>query len=133
MTHTHTHSTNPCYVHFCPSSPPPVWLRNISPQNTLPTGVFDPAKLFGVTTLDVVRAEAFVAQLLGADPRDVSVPVIGGHAGITILPLLSRAVPPLPPSVDEQQRAALRARIQDAGTEVVQVRGGGEEGAWGGR
>jgi malate dehydrogenase len=42
-----------------------------------------------VTTLDVVRAEAFVAELLGADPKDVTVPVVGGHAGATILPLLS--------------------------------------------
>jgi hypothetical protein len=43
-----------------------------------------------VTTLDVVRAEAFIGELLGVDPREVSVPVIGGHAGTTILPLLSQ-------------------------------------------
>lgn len=53
------------------------------------TGTFNPSRLFGVTTLDVVRAEAFIAELLGADPKDVSVPVVGGHAGATILPLLS--------------------------------------------
>ena len=28
--------------------------------------------------------------MLGVDPRDVSVPVVGGHAGVTILPLLSQ-------------------------------------------
>ena len=27
---------------------------------------------------------------LGLDPRDVRVPVVGGHAGVTILPLLSQ-------------------------------------------
>jgi malate dehydrogenase len=43
-----------------------------------------------VTTLDVVRAETFIADILGADPKDVSVPVVGGHAGATILPLLSQ-------------------------------------------
>ena len=44
-----------------------------------------------MTTLDVVRAEAFVAEAAGGvDPRGVSVPVIGGHAGVTILPLLSQ-------------------------------------------
>ena len=53
-------------------------------------GTYDPSRLFGVTTLDVVRAEAFVAEAAGVDPKDVSVPVIGGHAGITILPLLSQ-------------------------------------------
>ncbi len=30
------------------------------------------------------------AEILGVDPRDVSVPVVGGHAGVTILPLLSQ-------------------------------------------
>jgi malate/lactate dehydrogenase len=28
--------------------------------------------------------------VLGVDPREVSVPVVGGHAGVTILPLLSQ-------------------------------------------
>lgn len=27
---------------------------------------------------------------MGLDPRDVDVPVVGGHAGVTILPLLSQ-------------------------------------------
>jgi malate/lactate dehydrogenase len=53
-------------------------------------GTFNPSRLFGVTTLDVVRAEAFIAEILGQDPKDVSLPVIGGHAGVTILPLLSQ-------------------------------------------
>lgn len=44
-------------------------------------GTYNPRKLFGVTTLDVVRANQFVAELLAVDPSGVSVPVIGGHAG----------------------------------------------------
>ena len=44
----------------------------------------------GVTTLDVVRANTFVAEAKGLDTKDVDVPVIGGHAGETILPLLSQ-------------------------------------------
>lgn len=55
-------------------------------------GTFDPRKLLGVTKLDVVRANAFVAQAVGRDTTDVSVPVVGGHAGITILPLLSQVL-----------------------------------------
>lgn len=47
-------------------------------------------RIFGVTTLDVVRANTFVAEAKGLDVSTVSVPVIGGHAGITILPLLSQ-------------------------------------------
>ena len=53
-------------------------------------GVYNPKKLFGVTTLDVCRANTFVANSMGVDPKDVDVTVIGGHAGITILPLFSR-------------------------------------------
>lgn len=53
-------------------------------------GVFNAKKLIGVTSLDVVRANTFVAEARGLDVRDVDVPVIGGHAGVTILPLLSQ-------------------------------------------
>jgi malate/lactate dehydrogenase len=53
-------------------------------------GTYDPARLLGVTKLDVVRANAFVAEILGIDAERVCVPVVGGHAGITILPLLSQ-------------------------------------------
>jgi malate/lactate dehydrogenase len=44
----------------------------------------------GVTTLDIVRSNTFVAEAKGLDVVDVNVPVIGGHAGTTILPLLSQ-------------------------------------------
>ena len=53
-------------------------------------GTYDPRKLLGVTKLDVLRANTFVAEAIGKAPESVSVPVIGGHAGVTILPLLSQ-------------------------------------------
>ena len=53
-------------------------------------GTYDPRKLLGVTKLDVLRANTFVAEAIGMAPEAVSVPVIGGHAGVTILPLLSQ-------------------------------------------
>jgi len=37
-----------------------------------------------------VRAKTFYAEKLGLDVSTVDVPVIGGHAGITILPLFSQ-------------------------------------------
>ena len=52
------------------------------------------AQILGVTTLDVVRANTFVAEAKGLAVQDVDVPVVGGHAGITILPLLSQARTP---------------------------------------
>lgn len=57
-------------------------------------GVFEPKRLFGVTTLDVVRAETFVQELSGEkDPSKTVIPVVGGHSGETIIPLFSQAKP----------------------------------------
>jgi len=82
----------------------------------------DPSKIMGVTTLDIVRANTFVAELKGLDPATVNVPVIGGHAGITIIPLISQATPAVEFPAD--QLKALTERIQDAGTEVVKAKAG---------
>lgn len=85
-------------------------------------GVYDPKKLFGVTTLDVVRANTFVAQKKNLRIIDVDVPVIGGHAGITILPLLSKTKPSV--SFTDEEIQELTVRIQNAGTEVVEAKAG---------
>lgn len=85
-------------------------------------GVYDPKKLMGVTTLDVVRANTFVAEAKGLRLIDVDVPVIGGHAGITILPLLSKATPST--SFTPEEIESLTVRIQNAGTEVVEAKAG---------
>jgi len=84
-------------------------------------GVYDPARLFGVTTLDIIRSSTFVAEVNGVNPEDVSVPVIGGHSGITILPLLSQSGF----DFDEASAASMTKRIQNAGTEVVEAKAGG--------
>lgn len=54
---------------------------------------------------------------------DVDVPVVGGHAGITILPLFSQATP-APTSLSDEQIDALTKRTMDGGTEVVQAKAG---------
>ena len=84
-------------------------------------GVYDPARLFGITTLDIIRSSTFVAEVNGVNPEDVSVPVIGGHSGITILPLLSQSGF----DFDEASAASMTKRIQNAGTEVVEAKAGG--------
>ena len=84
-------------------------------------GVYDPRKVCGVTTLDVCRANTFVATAMGKNPKDVNVTVIGGHAGITILPLFSQ-VPGFSPS--DEQREALTVRTQFGGDEVVKAKAG---------
>jgi len=85
-------------------------------------GVYDPKKLFGVTTLDVVRAKTFYAEKKGLSVVGVDVPVVGGHAGITILPLFSQATPQA--SLTDEEREALTVRTQDGGTEVVAAKAG---------
>jgi len=85
-------------------------------------GCYDPKRLLGVTTLDVVRSNTFIGDLKGVDPQLVDVPVIGGHAGITILPLLSQVTPKM--SFTADQIASLTERIQNAGTEVVKAKAG---------
>ncbi|XP_041017461.1 malate dehydrogenase, glyoxysomal [Juglans microcarpa x Juglans regia] len=85
-------------------------------------GTYDPKRLLGVTMLDVVRANTFVAEVLGLDPREVDVPVVGGHAGVTILPLLSQVKPPS--SFTPKEIDYLTDRIQNGGTEVVEAKAG---------
>lgn len=80
-------------------------------------GKFDPARLFGVTSLDLVRARTFVNEAKSID-RDV--PVIGGHSGPTIVPLLSQVSDKWTPEELEK----LTHRIQYAGDEVVNAKAG---------
>ncbi|MCP9259093.1 malate dehydrogenase [Dirofilaria immitis] len=63
--------------------------------------VFDPRRIFGVTTLDVVRSATFVAAAKGLDVEQTNIPVIGGHSGITIIPILSQVEPSCKFSDDE--------------------------------
>jgi malate dehydrogenase len=76
--------------------------------------------VYGVTTLDIVRANTFVSESQGWAPKDTDVTVVGGHAGYTILPLLSQVKGA---KLSQEQIEALTKRIQFGGDEVVQVRG----------
>jgi len=84
-------------------------------------GVYNKQKLFGVTTLDVVRSNTFIAENQKWDVTKTNVTVVGGHAGITIIPLLSQ-VPNAKFSAED--KAALTQRIMFGGDEVVKAKGG---------
>ncbi|KAI8991149.1 malate dehydrogenase, NAD-dependent [Mycotypha africana] len=86
--------------------------------------VYDPRRIFGVTTLDLVRSSTFLAELFNKDPRQVNVPVIGGHSGVTIIPLLSQATNVSFGDLSEEQVQQLTKRIQFAGDEVVKAKNG---------
>lgn len=83
-------------------------------------GTYDPARLFGVTTLDIVRAKTFVAGARNLNPFDISVNVVGGHSGLTIVPLLSQTGL----NFTEEETKALTKRIQYGGDEVVNAKDG---------
>ncbi|CAK9784902.1 malate dehydrogenase [Cutaneotrichosporon oleaginosum] len=85
-------------------------------------GVYDPKRLFGVTTLDVVRASRFVSEIKGNDPKDVKVTVVGGHSGPTIVPLLSQTESSA--DIKGETYDKLVHRIQFGGDEVVKAKDG---------
>lgn len=82
----------------------------------------DHKKICGVTTLDVVRANKFVAEMTGTPPSKVNIPVVGGHAGATIVPLFSQDK--TASTIDAAKIPDLDKRVQDAGTEVVNAKNG---------
>merc|ERR1712226_606731 len=82
----------------------------------------DPLKIVVVTTLDCVRANKFVSEIAGKNPNFVNVPVIGGHAGVTIMPVFSQDKTAA--TIDKEKIPDLDKHVQDAGTDVVNAKGG---------
>lgn len=84
-------------------------------------GITNTKRIFGVTTLDVLRANTFIAEAKGLDPAKTDVTVIGGHAGTTILPLFSQ-LSGVKLSAEETDK--LTTRVQFGGDEVVKAKAG---------
>merc|ERR1711907_344326 len=112
---------------YCPNA---ILLCIVNPVNSVVPAMaelykkkgLDPMKIVGVTTLDIVRANKFVGDILGKNPNFINVPVIGGHAGTTILPVFSQDK--VANTIDADKIADLDKKVQDAGTEVVEAKGG---------
>jgi malate dehydrogenase len=87
-------------------------------------GISNPS-VIGVTTLDVIRAQTFIGEMLSLpDPTKVKVNVIGGHSGPTIVPLFSSSQPVVA-FKSEEDAAAILKRVQYGGDEVVLAKNGG--------
>ncbi|KAG6001620.1 Malate dehydrogenase, cytoplasmic [Claviceps maximensis] len=82
-------------------------------------GVYNPKTLFGVTTLDVVRASRFVSEAMNTLPKEERITVVGGHSGVTIVPLFSQSKHP-----ELSSDAELIKRVQFGGDEVVKAKDG---------
>jgi len=83
-------------------------------------GVYKPNKLFGVSTLDVVRAQTFIGELKGLNAAEIQVDVIGGHSPETMIPVLSH----VSQKFTEEEAKDLTKRVKDAGTVVVNAKEG---------
>merc|ERR1712031_55495 len=112
---------------FCPTA---VVALIVNPVNSIVPAMadlyakkgLDPMKIVGVTTLDCVRAAKFVGEIAGKNPNFIRVPVVGGHAGVTILPLFSQDK--TAKTIEAEKIPDLDKRVQDAGTEVVNAKAG---------
>jgi len=83
--------------------------------------VYNPKRLFGVSTLDVVRAQTFIGDLKKLDPKKVKIDVVGGHSPETMLPILSQVQGV---KFTEEEIKKLTTDIREAGTVVVNAKEG---------
>jgi len=112
---------------FCPNA---ILAMVVNPVNSIVPAMcalyekkgLDPQKIVGVTTLDCVRANKFVSEITGRHPSEIEIPVIGGHAGITIMPVFSQDK--IGATIDAAKIPDLDKKVQDAGTVVVEAKGG---------
>lgn len=79
-------------------------------------GVYDPSKISGVTTLDVVSIYTFVTELKGLDAAGVNVSVTGSCVGKIIIPLISRCTPKV--DFSQNPMTTLPGKTQEASMEV---------------
>ncbi|PPI86436.1 malate dehydrogenase [Candidatus Pantoea edessiphila] len=80
-------------------------------------GCYNKNKLFGITTLDIMRANQLV--FIEKNLRNIDVPVVGGHSEITILPLLSQLKNI---TFTDKEAIEITKSIQNAGSEVVKAK-----------
>jgi len=83
--------------------------------------VYKPNRLFGVSTLDIVRAQQFIGELKNLDSSKVEVDVIGGHSPETMVPILSQVKGV---TFTAEEAKTLTQRVKDAGTFVVNAKDG---------
>ena len=106
---------------FCPNAFVAIVTNPVNSMVPIFVGMFPESapRVFGVTTLDVVRASTFVSAAMGiSDPLKVHVPVIGGHGGESILALVSQTEPFGVVSDPE----SLEKRVTNAAFEVLELK-----------
>jgi len=82
----------------------------------------DPKQVLGITSLDSVRICKFVHEAIGEPAANIHVPVVGGHAGRSAVPLLSQD--PVAARLPPERQQELETQLHGAGTKVVQAKQG---------
>lgn len=82
---------------------------------------YNPAKLFGICELDLLRARHYFSDLLCIYPKHTYVPVIGGSEEDTIIPLFSKCRPNV--NIVPAEVAKLTEAVRCAECKVWQMRG----------
>ncbi|XP_076679580.1 malate dehydrogenase, mitochondrial [Andrena cerasifolii] len=109
----------PTIIKYCPGAMVAVVM---SPINSLiplavemykKAGVHEYNRLFGVISLECVRANSFFAEMVGIEPECVTVPVIGGSCPETCVPIFSQARPCNRLSQQEALRLTNALRVTD--------------------
>ncbi|KAL2727195.1 hypothetical protein V1478_007473 [Vespula squamosa] len=81
---------------------------------------YNPAKLFGICELDLLRARRYLADLLCTNPKRTYVPVVGGHGENTIVPLFSRCRPSI--ELTQEEMMELTKAVRVAGAKIVKMK-----------
>jgi len=84
--------------------------------------VYDPNRVFGITTLNSSRARVFVSELKDVPVDDVCVPVYGGSTDITIVPIFSQTTPKT--NLSETEIQELTQKVQYGDDWVFKAKGG---------
>lgn len=95
-------------------------------------GVFNPKKVFGITTLDNLRLEEFLKLSLSLNnninisTKDLynDVIAIGGHSGDSIVPIINNWIKNFPNGENDKDYLKLINRVQFGGDEVVKAKNG---------
>lgn len=82
-------------------------------------GKLNPNKIFGISAVDLLRASTFTAEVTGLKPERVRVPVICGHSGDTMVPLLSQVEPSI--KLTYREIKTITERIIQSGCEVAEA------------
>ncbi|XP_031831065.2 malate dehydrogenase, mitochondrial [Nomia melanderi] len=109
----------PNVIKYCPQAMVAVAMHPINSLIPLAiemykqAGVHDYNHLFGLISVNCLRANTFAAEVIGVEPECVTIPVIGGSCSETCIPIFSQAKPCNVIAQEEARRLTRAVRLAD--------------------